>query len=287
MPLPCDVRSGVLPPFSWTDTSRVRVYTYWLTGTSKFGITNAAKKSRKSFQANSWWSEVQTTKLPCLWNDAKAGIVPLAWTTSPPTSGGSEAAIPRLRQKLICLKTMAEVRRTEISKISKSVAECHFSLSAALVGMLIQSSSCFTEIKSCICMILGFGVQEWFYPQHRYLIHPWFYFSILDEQSKIRSFPKNLVHHLMCMNFTHIYNHTRENRCHYVNNHNNAIFSGNPSKSPAICMFVSPQMGKLITTKRWNHQSTWSSVDCFEMKKRRPCGVFVHPTKKAAGRKDP
>ena len=89
----------------FTKRFRVRVYTYWLTGTSKFCITNAAKKSRNSFQANSWWSQVRTTKLPCLWNDAKAGIVPQAWTTSLPTSGGSEAAIQRLRQKLICLKT--------------------------------------------------------------------------------------------------------------------------------------------------------------------------------------
>ena len=138
-------------------------------------------------------------------------------------------------------ETMEEVRRSETSK---SVAECYFCLSASLVGMLIQSSTCFTEIKSCICMILfrGFGVQECFYPQHQYLVRPSFYFSILDEQSQIRSFLKNSIH-LMCMNFTHIYNHTRENRCHYVTNHNNAIFSGNPSKSPAICMFVSPQIG--------------------------------------------
>ena len=76
---------------------------------------------------------------------------------------------PALEAKADMFENMEEVRRSEISK---SVAKCYVSLSASLVGMLIQSSTCFTEIKSCICriLLLGFGVQEWFYRQHQYFV---------------------------------------------------------------------------------------------------------------------
>ena len=185
------------------------------------------KKSRKSFQTNSWWSQVQKTKLPCLWNDAKAGIVPLAWTTSPPTSGGSEAAIPRLRQTLIFLKTWRKWGGQRCPNQLQHV------ISACLQHLLGCSSN------YPLALLKSKVASAWFCSLNLVCrndsstesIRPWFNFSILHTQSKIHRFPKYFS--LSQVHKFHTY--LGRKRCH----HDNAIFCGNPSKSPAICMFVS------------------------------------------------
>ena len=183
MPLPCVTLEAVFfpLPFSWTDTSRWSNNNYNSQNVSGSGFTHTGLLEPPNFVSPMLQRDLETVSKQI--HDGHKSEQPNchAFGTMPkPGSFHRLGQLLRQHQEGLRQPSSAwgkswyvwkhggseEVRDIQISW------DCYFSLSEALVGMLIQSSTCFTEIKSCICMILllGFGVQEWFYRQHQYLV---------------------------------------------------------------------------------------------------------------------